>query len=120
MLRDGNKTIPQWCGCKNKTTLKKNKDKINEYRRRKYAENQEAKNISLRELSLILIIIMPLSFPAGAPPSSWSSKMDSWREQFGTRHDDDDARPLLSKEPVTPRGEGEPWGTHGPGGVRSP
>ena len=44
---------------------------INEYRRRKYAENKEAKNISLKDFSLILIIIMPLSFSAGAPPSSW-------------------------------------------------
>jgi hypothetical protein len=52
--------------------FEKNKDKINEYRRRKYAENKEAKNISLKELSLILIIIMPLSFSAGAPPSSWA------------------------------------------------
>jgi hypothetical protein len=27
--------------------FEKNKDKINEYRRRKYAENKEAKNISV-------------------------------------------------------------------------
>jgi len=77
--------------------FEKNKDKINEYRRRKYAENKEAKNISLKELSLILIIIMPLSFPAVLHQVRGllhSSKMDSWREQFGTRHDDDDARPL--------------------------
>ncbi len=27
MLRNGNKTIPQWCGCKNKNTLKRTKIK---------------------------------------------------------------------------------------------
>ena len=32
--------------------------------------------------------------------------MDSWLGQFGTRHGDDDARPLLSEERVTPRGGG--------------
>ena len=72
MLSNGNKAIPRWCGCKKQEYFEKNKDKINEYRRRKYAENKEAKNISLKELSLILIIIMPLSFSAGAPPSSWA------------------------------------------------
>ena len=32
--------------------------------------------------------------------------MYSWQGQFGTRHDDDDARPLLWQEHVTQRGEG--------------
>jgi len=50
--------------------FEKNKDKINEYRRRKYAENKEAKNISFKDFSLILIIIMPLSFSAGSSPIS--------------------------------------------------
>jgi hypothetical protein len=103
--------------------FEKNKDKFNEYRRRKYAENKEAKNISLKDFLLILIIIMPLSFPAGAPPSSWSSKMDSWREQFGTRHDDDAAL-KRARHPERGGGTGAagvpPWGTHWPGGVRSP
>ena len=56
-----------------------------------------------------------------------SSKMDSWREKFGTRHDDD-ARPLpaLKRARHPERGGGTgaagvpPWGTHGPGGLRSP
>ena len=51
-----------------------------------------------------------------------SSKMDSWREKFGTRHDDD-ARPLpaLKRARRPERGGGTgaagvpPWGTHGPG-----
>ena len=47
MLDNGNKTIPSWCGCKNKNTFKKNKDKINECRCRKHAERKEAKNISV-------------------------------------------------------------------------
>ena len=47
MLSNGNKAIPRWCGCKKQEYFEKNKDKINEYRRRKYAENKEAKNISL-------------------------------------------------------------------------
>jgi hypothetical protein len=33
------------------------------------------------------------------------AEIDSWMGQFGTRHDDDDARPLLREERVTPRGE---------------
>ena len=48
MLSNQNKTIPQWRRCKKQEYFEKNKDKINEYRRRKYAENKEAKNISLK------------------------------------------------------------------------
>ncbi len=47
MLSNGNKTIPQWCGAK--TRILWNKDKINEYRRRKYAENKEQINQKKRE-----------------------------------------------------------------------
>ena len=88
--------------------FEKNKDKINEYRRRKYAENKEAKNISLKELSLILIIIMPLSFPAGAPPSSWAPPL--LQDGFGGSN-------LVHDTTTTKRSA---WGTHGPGGVRFP
>ena len=110
--------------------FEKNKDKINEYRRRKYAENKEAKNISLKELSLILIIIMPLSFSAGAPPSSWAPPLVQdgflagaiW---YTTRRRRCQA-PALKRARHPERGGGTgaagvpPRGTHGPGGVRSP
>ena len=110
--------------------FEKNKDKINEYRRRKYAENKEAKNISLKELSLILIIIMPLSFPAGAPPSSWAPPLlqDGFLAGaiwYTTRRRRCQA-PALKRARHPERGGGTgaagvpPRGTHGPGGVRSP
>ena len=110
--------------------FEKNKDKINEYRRRKYAENKEAKNISLKELSLILIIIMPLSFSAGAPPSSWAPPLlqDGFLAGaiwYTTRRRRCHA-PALKRARHPGRGGGTgaagvpPWGTHGPGGVRSP
>jgi hypothetical protein len=109
--------------------FEKNKDKINEYRRRKYAENKEAKNISLKELSLILIIIMPLSFPAGAPPSSWAPPL--LQDGFGGSnlvHDTTTTMPCPCSERARHPGRGggtgaagvPPRATHGPGGVRSP
>ena len=127
MLSNGNKAIPRWCGCKKQEYFEKNKDKINEYRRRKYAENKEAKNISLKELSLILIIIMPLSFPAGAPPSSWAPPLlqDGFLAGaiwYTTRRRRCQA-PALKRARHPGRGGGTgaagvpPWGTHGPGGV---
>ena len=103
---------------------------INEYRRRKYAENKEAKNISLKDFSLILIIIMPLSFSAGAPPSSWVPPLlqDGFLAGaiwYTTRRQRCQA-PALTRARHPGRGGGTgaagvpPCGTHGPGGVRSP
>ena len=111
MLSNGNKAIPRWCGCKKQEYFEKNKDKINEYRRRKYAENKEAKNISLRELSLILIIIMPLSFSAGAPPSSWAPPL--LQDGFGGSnlvHDTPTTMPCpCSEKSPSPREERGHW-----------
>jgi hypothetical protein len=111
MLSNGNKAIPRWCGCKKQEYFEKNKDKINEYRRRKYAENKEAKNISLKELSLILIIIMPLSFSAGAPPSSWAPPL--LQDGFGGSnlvHDTPTTMPCpCSEKSPSPREERGHW-----------